>query len=142
MKNGKRFLTAALTLIIAVSLLGCNGDDDGDDGPVTLLGTWDADTATVTSPQLPGGPVTVSSSLGMLTGVVTFNADGTFTADINISMIGESYSFSGTWSASDSELKITSAGESGEGSYALSGSTLVVTYERDGDRIVVSASKR
>ena len=142
MINKRDLLSAVLTLTLATSLLGCNGSDDGEDAPVSLVGTWDANSATVSSPELPGGPVTVSSALGMLSGTITFNADGTFATDIDITIIGESYSFAGTWSASSSELKMTSEGERGEASYVISGRSIIVTYERDGSTIAITASKR
>ena len=140
MMNKRGILSVAIAVVFAVSFVGCGGDDGGADEPVSLVGIWDAVSAVLTSPELPNGSIAISSALGLLSGSITFDDDGTFS--MNVTIPGESYAFSGTWSASGAELKITSAGEQGEASYVLTGSTLTVTYARDGSRIVISASKR
>lgn len=140
MTKERAVLTVLLAVALVASVSGCGGDDE--DAPVSLIGTWDADSVTVTDPELPNGSVTISSAFGMVSGTMVFNANGTFACNLNVPMIGETYAFSGTWSASSDELKMTTAGQGGAGTYTLSGSTLIVTYVQAPTSILIESSKR
>ena len=113
-------------LAIALLVLSCSGDDDGDGAEVGLEGNYQLTTYTFNEAQDINFDGTASTNffaeLPCFTAIATFNANGVFTSATDELVIeitptggtidcGDPESLTGTWSLSGDNLSITADGE-------------------------------
>ena len=114
--------------VIAIGLVLIVGSGGGGSGTTYgLPGSWVFAKVDMTSPYT--GTITFTSAMG-ITGTITFNENGTFTASGNY--YTDSGSINGTWSASGSTLTLTAEGDTQSVSYSISGSVLTMSASEEG----------
>ncbi len=118
-------LISVLAAMLAVLLVtGCDGD--GDSTPRSLAGTWELTSITYTGDRVVGGSLTLSATFGLASGTLIFNDDNTWSG--NVTALGDTTTYDGTWSASEDQLSLTSLGQSLKWTYVIAGNTLTTTY--------------
>lgn len=118
--------TLAVIAIGLALIVGCGGGGSGT--TYGLPGSWVFAKVDTTSPYT--GTITLTSAMGIITGTITFNENGTFTASGNYNT--DSGSINGTWSASGSTLTLTAEGDTQSVSYSISGSVLTMSASEEG----------
>jgi len=123
--------TYLLLLALCMSFaVGCDdsGSAGGEGGEDQLAGTW---ILTYASGTYDGSPI--SGTPGEIGGSMTVTLNSSSSASISITLGGENFQKSGTWSATSTTITLSATtGETGNWPYSMEGTnTLNVTIDLD-----------